>query len=71
MLFSPEINLYPVVETMYAGGDALRCQPLVSGKSLTNIAITGKGVIDGWGEAWRPAYKKIMYVGVFQHGCVG
>lgn len=60
VLFSPELHLYPVIETTYAGGASERCQSPVSGIGLTNIAITGKGVIDGWGEAWRPAYKKIM-----------
>jgi len=54
VLFSPELSLYPVIETSFEGRTARRCQSPVSGKGLTNIAITGKGIIDGWGEAWRP-----------------
>ena len=54
VLFSPELALYPVIETFFEGRTARRCQSPVSGKGLTNIAITGKGLIDGWGEAWRP-----------------
>jgi len=60
VLFSPELDLYPVTETVYAGGVSKRCQSPIFGKNLTNVAITGKGVIDGWGEAWRPVFKKLM-----------
>ena len=57
VLFSPDLNLYPVIETTYEGRSARRCQSPIYGKGLTNIAITGKGLIDGWGEAWRPVKK--------------
>ena len=60
VLFNPEISLYQVIQTTYEGRTARRCQSPVSGKGLTNIAITGKGVIDGWGEAWRPVKKMKM-----------
>ena len=58
ILFSPESALYPVIETWYAGGASKRCQSPISGKGLTNVAVTGKGVIDGWGEAWRRVFRK-------------
>ena len=57
VLFSPELELYPVIETFFEGRASRRCQSPVSGKGLTNVAITGKGLIDGWGEAWRPVKK--------------
>jgi len=33
--------------------------PLINGSSLTNIAVTGLGMIDGQGSPWWPFYKSI------------
>ncbi|WP_370520850.1 glycoside hydrolase family 28 protein [Bacteroides sp. 214] len=57
ILFSPDFNLYPLVETVYEGLDTQRCQSPISGRNLVNIAITGEGSINGSGEAWRPLKK--------------
>ena len=57
ILFSPDFNLYPLVRTSYEGLDTYRCQSPISGKNLQNIAITGRGAINGSGEAWRPLKK--------------
>lgn len=57
ILFSPDFDLYPLVETVYEGLNTRRCQSPVSGKNLENIAITGKGAINGSGDAWRPLKK--------------
>ena len=54
ILFSADFNLYPLVSTVFEGLDTRRCQSPVSGRNLVNIAITGKGSINGSGEAWRP-----------------
>jgi polygalacturonase len=54
IVFSPDFDLYPLVDTVYEGVDARRCQSPISGHRLENIAITGEGVINGSGEAWRP-----------------
>lgn len=35
----------------------MRCQSPISGRNLTNIAITGEGAINGNGEVWRPLKK--------------
>ncbi len=51
--FSKNFDHYPLVETTYEGTEQYRCQSPISGKNLTNIAITGYGVIDGGGDAWR------------------
>jgi polygalacturonase len=57
ILFSSDKNLYPLVETVFEGLDTKRCQSPVSGRNLTNVAITGKGAIDGNGQDWRPLKK--------------
>lgn len=54
ILFSPDIDLYPLVETVFEGLDTRRCQSPISGRNLTNVAITGQGAIDGNGHFWRP-----------------
>lgn len=58
ILFSPDFDLYPLVETVFEGLDTRRCQSPISGRNLENIAITGEGSIDGSGHAWRPLKKE-------------
>jgi len=58
ILFSPDKNLYPLVETSFEGLDTRRCQSPIWGKDLENIAITGSGAIDGNGHYWRPLKKQ-------------
>lgn len=58
ILFSPDKDLYPLVETSFEGLDTRRCQSPISGKNLENIAITGSGAIDGNGHYWRPLKKQ-------------
>jgi hypothetical protein len=53
VLFSNNFNDYPLVEANWEGKRQMRNQSPISGENLTNIAITGKGVIDGNGDAWR------------------
>lgn len=57
ILFSPDFDLYPLVETSFEGLDTRRCQSPISGYELENIAITGEGSINGSGQAWRPLKK--------------
>ncbi|OJX91317.1 MAG: hypothetical protein BGP01_12970 [Paludibacter sp. 47-17] len=54
ILFSPDFDLYPLVNTVFEGLDTRRCQSPISGYGLENIAITGQGSINGSGHAWRP-----------------
>ncbi|MDR3329382.1 MAG: glycoside hydrolase family 28 protein [Prevotellaceae bacterium] len=49
LLFSGEHQLY--------ADEGGRPRALISGTKLKNVAITGSGVIDGAGEAWRPLKK--------------
>jgi polygalacturonase len=58
ILFSPDFDLYPLVDAIYEGSTTRRCRSPISGSHLENIAITGEGVINGSGEAWRPVKKE-------------
>lgn len=60
LLFTRDFDQYPLVKSYYAGLPSVRCQSPISGDSLVNVAITGAGVIDGSGDAWRPTLKKKM-----------
>jgi len=53
VMFSTNKDLYPLVETVYAGLNTVRCQSPISGKDLENVAFTGDGVFDGSGDVWR------------------
>jgi polygalacturonase len=53
LLFTTDFDQYPLVEGIYEGRRSARNQSPISGSNLENIAITGKGVIDGNGDAWR------------------
>lgn len=57
ILFSPNFDLYPLVNTSFEGLNTRRCQSPIFGKNLENIAITGQGSINGSGDAWRPLKK--------------
>ncbi|WP_121811215.1 glycoside hydrolase family 28 protein [Mucilaginibacter kameinonensis] len=51
--FTDDKTQYKLVEGNYEGHAAVRNESPISGTDLTNIAITGEGVIDGHGEVWR------------------
>ncbi len=53
LLFTSDKTQYPIVEGFYEGVAAGRCKSPISGKNVENIAITGYGIIDGNGDAWR------------------
>lgn len=57
VLFSTNKDLYPLIETSFEGLNTVRCMSPIYGKDLENIAITGKGTIDGNGQAWRMVKK--------------
>ncbi|MBF9221172.1 glycoside hydrolase family 28 protein [Hymenobacter ruricola] len=50
--FSERMADYKLIKTNWEGLAAVRNQPLVYGKNLENVAITGRGILDGAGEAW-------------------
>lgn len=53
LLFTRDFNQYPLVEGVYEGRRSARNQSPIFGNDLTNIAITGAGLIDGNGDVWR------------------
>ena len=61
--FSGDESLYPVIQTSFEGLDTRRCQSPLSANGAENISITGKGVIDGNGQFWRPVKKGKMTEG--------
>ncbi|MCL7748238.1 glycoside hydrolase family 28 protein [Halalkalibacter alkaliphilus] len=57
LLFTKDFNSYPLILSSFEGEETIRCQSPIDGEYLHDIAITGKGVIDGSGGAWRPVKK--------------
>ncbi|MDQ0871553.1 DNA sulfur modification protein DndE [Paenibacillus sp. V4I3] len=55
--FSQTFADYPLIQSTYEGLGAVRCQSPLDAEGQEHIAITGKGVFDGGGEAWRPVKK--------------
>jgi len=53
LLFTKDFDQYPLVEGNWEGRPAWRNASPISGTNLQNIAITGSGIIDGNGDAWR------------------
>lgn len=51
--FSRDKSQYKLIEANWEGLAAVRNQPPISGTGLENVAITGKGIVDGNGDAWR------------------
>lgn len=60
ILFSPDRDLYPVIETVFEGLDTKRCIAPINADGAKNIAITGGGTIDGSGDSWRQVKKSKM-----------
>lgn len=55
--FTADFNQYKLVQGNWEGQPAWRNQSPISGSNLENIAITGTGIIDGNGGAWRMVKK--------------
>jgi polygalacturonase len=60
LLFSRDFDDYSLQETSFEGLNSFRCVSPINAKGANNIAITGDGVIDGNGDAWRPVKKSKM-----------
>ncbi len=52
ILFSQDPKDYPVVYSRWEGENCEVYSPLIYGKGLENVAVTGRGVLDGQGEPW-------------------
>jgi len=58
VVFSTNKDLYPLVETNFEGFNTFRCMSPINGRNLNNIALTGNGIFDGSGGAWRAVKKE-------------
>jgi DNA sulfur modification protein DndE len=56
--FSKNINDFPFIAGFDGKSKRYIITPPIYGYRLKNIAITGDGIIDGAGEAWRPVKKE-------------
>ncbi|WP_405381034.1 glycoside hydrolase family 28 protein [Maribacter sp. LLG6340-A2] len=56
ILFSTDLNDYPIVHTSYEGTELMNYSPLIYAKNKKNIAITGNGILNGQAsnEFWWP-----------------
>ncbi len=55
--FSGDFKLYPLTVIDVKGTKQVDSISPIFGQDLENVAITGEGIIDGGGEAWRPVKK--------------
>lgn len=55
--FTKDFSQYPLVEGNWEGLPQMRNQSPISASGASNIAITGFGIIDGAGDAWRMVKK--------------
>ncbi len=53
LLFTDDKTQFPLVKANWEGLPQMRNQSPISANNETNIAITGKGIIDGNGDGWR------------------
>jgi polygalacturonase len=57
LLFTEDFDQYPLVRGNWEGLPQMRNQSPISASNVENVAITGKGIIDGNGDAWRMVKK--------------
>lgn len=57
LMFSKNFHHYPLIHSTFEGLPAVRCQSPLDAEGLEDLAITGAGVVDGGGDAWRPVKK--------------
>ena len=58
IVFSSDQDLYPIIDTNFEGLDVRRCLSPIHAEGATDIAITGSGIIDGNGDAWREVKRR-------------
>ena len=57
LLASEDPAHYPIMDGRWEGADRKTYAPLISGSDLDNIAIVGRGKIDGRGSVWWKLHK--------------
>ena len=64
--FSDDPDDYPLIRTNWEGLEAIRSHSPIYVVDAENIGITGKGILDGSGQAWRPVKKSKLTAGEWQ-----
>lgn len=54
LLFDKSEEEYPLYMSDFEGMECIRAKSPITAENASNIAITGKGTIDGSGQLWRP-----------------
>ena len=52
LVFSTDPAHYPLVATRWEGVELINYSPLIFADGERDVAITGRGVLDGQGQAW-------------------
>ena len=58
IVFDPDQDLYPIIDTNFEGLDVRRCVSPINATGEHDIAISGGGIIDGSGEFWREVKRR-------------
>jgi polygalacturonase len=61
--FSRDYRLYPIVGLDIRGEKETVTTSPILGQNLEDVAITGEGILDGGGDAWRPVKKSKLSEG--------
>lgn len=59
LLFNNDFEVYPPVRTRWSGYECYGYSPLIYGSGLRNVTIKGGGIIDGQGQPWWKANRKL------------
>ncbi|WP_339147514.1 MULTISPECIES: glycosyl hydrolase family 28 protein [unclassified Sutcliffiella] len=57
ILFSKNVEDYPLIYSSFEGKQVVRCQSPLDAEGIENVSITGDGIFEGSGDAWRPVKK--------------
>lgn len=63
LLFTADFSQYKLIEANWEGLPQMRNQSPIAATAATNVAITGKGIIDGNGGVWRQVKKEKLTEG--------
>ena len=63
IVFSDDKSLYPLHRIAFEGLDTWRCVSPLTAMHARNVAITGRGIIDGNGDAWRAVKREKLTEG--------
>ena len=58
IVFDPDEDLYPIIDTNFEGLDVRRCTSPLHATGAHDIAVTGGGILDGSGDAWREVKRR-------------